>query len=562
MRKASLSLLTIAIASALVGCGSDENSSTSTSTINTVPEQGQFVDATVEGLYYVSGEKIGYTAAGTGQYGIDTDKAVVTFYLGSEYGLEIGSISARSISTPFEAAGTYERSVNLARLLLTVDDTNNESLIVIPSSLQNVTEGSATALALQKISLDDEEFESSIGDLLTLLGLSTADIVSADTAISHMTDSLGSLARGSESSLRDWAKGSNGIFVARSAIQRIRNNSGSDYDIVIHADKTLGDSVYDKTAGLSSSTYVLASDYFVTKSGSNDGSISSSYAAQYLTCVQAGKVFSWSDSDEPLCDGTSITSTVTLPNAYQYNLNDPTATISADETYDWNDVTNMGGAYECMSNNTCSEQTLTKFEVVNRDDSDAQDGSEMLKETISGTYDPVTKVYTQARSKLHTHGGNSGRIEESIEFIYQVDNVGEDRYVDFIGTWKATGTMPGCDLTAVSTWVFNSTGVTVSGQELNGSGSSCTVDTISESVDYDTLSGMDYWWFTTNATGNSKATLDQLNTTIRWDDGYKKINRFSYMPAGPNWDMGNLVRDTLNDSGVKVATSIMRKISQ
>ena len=563
MKNVGLSLLTLAITTALAGCGSDTES-TESSTSYSVPKSGAFVDATVEGLYYKSGSKSGYTSS-TGVYDVDTSKAVVTFYLGGENGLEIGTISARSVSTPFEAAGTYERSVNLARLLLTIDDTSDESYIVIPSILQGVTEGSNIATALQKISLDDAEFEGSITDLLSILNVSS--IATADKAIEHMNGSLSNLTRGSSLSLNDWKKGSNGVFVSRSTIQRIKNSSSDSYDFAIHGDKTQGNTVFNKTSGMMAQTFVLNSESFITKTGSNDNFFSGSMAQTYLECAVAGGSYS-KDSG---CS-TSTSTIMNLSGHYQYVLNNPNSTLTSDKNYTWTEVAEMGGAYECMSNSSCSESTLTKYQFVeNRDDSDSKNGSEIRNEILSGTYDPITGVYTQVRSKKYTVTSEAsvGRVEESIEFIYQIDSVGKDKYVDFTGTWKATQTAPGCDEVAVATWVFNSTGATVTGEELSVNNTTspytCTVTTrsVAETSTYNQLADMDYWWFTTNSDGNSKATLDQLNTTIRWMDGSNtKINRFSYVPAGSNWDLGVLVRDTLNDSGAKIATTVMRKISQ
>lgn len=572
MRKASLSLLAVAISSVLVGCGSGGDSSTSTSTSDststetTVTEQGRFVDAAVEGLYYVSGAKSGYTAAGTGQYDIDTDTSVITFYLGGENGLEIGSLSARSISTPFEAAGTYERSINLARLLLTIDDTSDSSdTIVIPTSLQNVAAESDLAQALQTIALDDGEFENSISALLSLLSLTTDDIVSAEDAITHMTSSLSNLTRGSDTVLTDWAKGSGTILVHRSAIQRIHDSTyeSGEYDFVVHADRTFGDDVFEQTAGLSASTYRLDSDQFVILAGSNDGNISGMNAEQYIQCAVSGGELSRQADGTPLCDGEEITAYDSLPSGFQYNLTDPTAVIESDDNMDWDYVADAGGAFECIASGDCSEQAMTQFEIIERDDSDEGEPTQMQTETLSGSYDPVTGVYTQVRSKQYTTGSNAGRVEESIEFVYPIDTAGEDRYVDFTGSWQAISSAPDCDKVATSTWTFDATGATVSGYELTGSGSDCELASIAETVTYAELADMDYWWFTTNTAGDASATLDQLNTTIRWtDDTTNKINRFSYIPAGTNWDMGTLVRDTLNESGEKTATTVMRKITQ
>ncbi|ENO8416279.1 chromosome partitioning protein ParA [Vibrio mimicus] len=578
-----LSLIAMAVATALVGCGGDDSSSNNNGNtaqkaekpVIAIPTQGQFIDATIEGLHYTSGSKQGFTNT-EGQYDIDANIANVTFILGGEIngdvdGLVIGNVSSRHITTPFEAAGTFQRSINLARLLLTINDNANDQLIVIPEAIK--TPDAAMVSALKRITLDD--IETSSVAVLEKLGKTSADLITAEEAQKHLVSSLGQLTRGSNDKLTHWAKGSNWAFVERSARQRIRNSAGSDYDLVIHADRSLGDDVFKNTVGLAGQTFTLADSDFIVHKGSNDSTVSGNFAAQYLTCVKKNGIFSWSENDEPLCNDETIAIDPALNGIangnghYQLVVTDPTMFSTEEVKETWNEMVDMVGAYACMANATCSEQTLTKFEVITRDDSDAQDGSQMQKETMSGSYDPITDVYVQTRSKEYLNGKHIGRVEEAINFIYPVEAVGQDRYVDFIGTWRSVMTEPGCDEVAVATYTFDANGLTTTGQELNGNSSGCYLEGLNETVSYQELANMDYWWFTTNAAGTSKATLDQLNTTIRWNDRDAgdtvdnfKINRFSYIPAGKNWDRGVLVRDTLDSQGNKVHTQTLTKISQ
>lgn len=581
-----LSLIAMAVATALVGCGGDDSSSSSNTNSNTaqkaekpviaIPAQGKFIDATIEGLYYISGEKQDFTNA-DGQYDIDTKTANITFILGGKInngdvdGLVIGNVSSRHITTPFEAAGTFQRSVNLARLLLTINDNANDQLIVIPDAIKSPD--AAMVSALKRITLDD--IDNSSATLLGLLG-KTGALVSAEKAQQHLGESLSELKRGSTDKLTHWSKGSNWAFVERSADQRVRNTAGSEFQWVIHADRTLGDEVFTKTVGLAATTFTAANNHLLVHKGSNDSGISGAFAAQYLTCVKENGTFSWSGSEDnkkPLCNDTEIAVAPELNDVasgsghYQLSVTDPLEASTVDKTWHWTEMKEMGGAYACMADASCSEQTLTKFEVVTRDDSDAQDGSQMQKETISGSYDPITDVYVQTRSKEYLNGEYIGRVEEAINFIYPVEAVGQDRYVDFIGTWRSVMTQPGCSEVAVATYTFDAKGLTTTGKELNGNGSGCSLADLNETVSYQELANMDYWWFTTKAAGASKATLDQLNTTIRWNDRDEgetvdnfKINRFSYIPAGKYWDRGVLVRDTLNRNGDKVHTQTLRKI--
>lgn len=276
-----LSLIAMAVATVLTGCGGDDSSSNNNGNngntaqkaekpVIAIPAQGKFIDATIEGLHYTSGSKKGFTTA-DGRYEIDTNIANVTFILGGEIngdvdGLVIGNVSSRHITTPFEAAGTFQRSVNLARLLLTINDNANDQLIVIPEAIK--TPDAAMVSALKRVTLDD--IETSSVAILGLLGKTSADLISAEEAQKHLGESLNGLKRGSNDKLTHWAKGSNWAFVERSASQRVRDRAGSDYDLVIHADRTLGDDVFKKTVGLAGQTFTLANGDFIVHKGSND----------------------------------------------------------------------------------------------------------------------------------------------------------------------------------------------------------------------------------------------------------------------------------------------------
>jgi hypothetical protein len=401
------------------------------------------------------------------------------------------------------------------------------------------------------------------------------ELVSEDEATKHLKGSLKGLKRGSEDKLAHWAKGSNWTFVERSAKQRVKNGENSKYQLVLHADRTLGDKVFKETVGLSGQTFTTKEEGFIVHAGSNDSTLSGEKAAKYLTCVKQDGTFTSPSDGQYLCNGSDIKIDGKLTSvahnstgAYQLSVIDPTKRAASDENVDWPYVATMGAVYQCMADGNCSEQRLSQFEVVKRDDSDAQDGSKMLEETLSGSYDPIADVYVQTRRKKHLDKNDyPGRVAESVRFIYPVAGVGQDRYVDFQGAWRVVMTQPGCDKVAEATYTFDADGLTTKGEELNSNDSGCELADLNETVSYQDLANMDYWWFTTNAAGASKATLDQLNTTIRWNDRDEgdtkdnfKINRFSYMPAGKNWDRGLLVRDTLDSDGNKVATQTLRKI--
>jgi hypothetical protein len=258
----------------------------------------------------------------------------------------IGHVSPRDITTPFEAAGTYQHSINLARLLLTINDSGSDASIVIPSAIQSPNDETMID-ALKKITLDDD-FETSAQDLLKKLG-KQGELVSEDEATKHLKGSLKGLKRGSEDKLAHWAKGSNWTFVERSAKQRVKNGENSKYQLVLHADRTLGDKVFKETVGLSGQTFTTKEEGFIVHAGSNDSTLSGEKAAKYLTCVKQDGTFTSPSDGQYLCNGSDIKIDGKLTSvahnstgAYQLSVIDPTKREPSDENVDWPKVATMG----------------------------------------------------------------------------------------------------------------------------------------------------------------------------------------------------------------------------
>lgn len=601
-----VNLLAASVAFALMGCGgSDGSSNNGSDNSNTtakaqkpsiaVPTKGEFIDAKVIGLDYVSGGTTGQTDT-TGGYTIDPSNPEVSFYLGGQDGLFIGSVSGRHITTPFEAVGTHQRAVNLARLLLTIGEGTSTLInsgqaeliteITLPTDFTDATD------ALKIAMLDDE---TSLLAIAKALDSSVTKLVSEEAATTHMEASLANIERGSAVNLTHWSRGSNWTFVQRSS--SLRETAGSEGEVlssVIHLDTTNEAAKFDDT---SSMILTLNQDNVIIRSGSNDSSMSGKKAAEYLTCTIDNKgsysIREIDDNDVPYCNDMEIPRVPTSsdgniteyvaagsfsdyskynPN-YQYSLTNPTTTQKTDENMSWSELAEMGGAFECMTASNCSELSLSKFETVIRDDNtDGYHGDEpkWQKEVLSGSYDPITDIYIQSRRKVDVEDKNgkyeNGRISESIVFLYPVEAPGQDRYVDFIGTWEGRE-LCGNDV-AIAKMTFTTAGLTMTGEECNRIGSVETISNMgTETYAYKDLP-KDLWWFGTNTAGVSKATLDQLNSTVRWNDREPgetgkdiKINRFTYIPAGVNWDKGLLIRDTLDSNGDKLSTITMKKIN-
>lgn len=551
----------------LAGCGG--GSSSTSDSVATV-SQGQFIDAPVEGLYYIAkpSGKSGLTDA-NGRYEM-AEGDTITFYLGGENGLRLGSTSARAVTSPFEVTGNYQKALNLARILQTMDNAG-DGAITLPDSIKSP--GPQMLAALNNIQLHDM---ATADDLKN--ELSATEWISEETALSHLNNSLAGLERGSKELLTDWHKGSGQYLRTIDTTLTATNASDSAERLYVQADQLLSPELFDATRGMSHMTLRLDDEQLTTLKGSNDSTISEDSAALYLTCLNnqgIDSVFVKAEGmNNATCDGLDIPvaeNLFSLGNKFNYSLLDPQKTATQDETTPWGEVQKFGGLYACMAEQNCSEAKLTGFTITDEyDDSDDQDGSEMQKDVLSTSYDAVTGVYTEVKKRTITkseHAERAGRVSHSLAFAYLVDGPNAERYVDFKGTWKVLSTDPECDGVAVATMTFSDQGMVSSGQEFND----CTpTDLESTLYTYADLAKMDYWWFTTNGTGNdSKATLAQLNTTVRWCDaddnpevcpeGAAKYNRWEYIPAGKNWDQGILNRRTLSASGEVLSTMSYQK---
>ncbi|WP_295892053.1 hypothetical protein [uncultured Vibrio sp.] len=557
----------------LAGCGgSSDNPEQPPVDVQT---QGQFIDAAVEGLYYVAqpSGKNGYTDR-DGKYDFEANDTI-TFFLGGESGLRIGKTSARRIISPFEATGNYQKAVNLARILQTMGDTTSTH-ITLPQSV--IAPDAGMILALNNVSLHDMD---SANDLLD--ELNDSEWISEEDALEHLNNSLEGLERGSNEILTDWQRGSGKYLRSISSSLSARSSAQSNEVYNVHADKLLDEELFDSTRGKSTQTFQLDENQLTILAGSNDTTLTGSLAAQFLTCldrgdnaevVKNGDGSSHIECDSAEMDDNDIDTAFKLGSSFSYALLNPQAKLDADESETWDEVRSFGPLYSCMADKNCSENALTGFAITEYDDSDEQDDSAWREDVLNTTYDSVSGVFTEVRKRTHTSGVYNGRISQSLGFAYLVDSPTSERYVDFKGTWNVVMTRPNCDLVAHSTNTFHSSGATFSGQEFQNG---CNLVDFEATATYEELADMDFWWFNTNGAGNnSKATLTQLNSTIRWcdidedddivdngncnDGDNSKINRWEYAPAGAEWDQGILNRRTLNSDGSIGTTISMYKI--
>ncbi|CAM4274613.1 hypothetical protein [Vibrio agarivorans] len=576
-----LSLLSLSVAVALTGCGSDDDNSSVTNPgtgVTPSPAASRFIDAEVDNLYYTDGTNSGMTSNG-GEFSVENE-ATVTFYVGGEAGLKVGAASNRDVLSPFEASGTYDRAVNLAILLQSLDETtNNEELITLPDL-------SEYAVELSQINLDDREsVHSFLSETMQL------EPVTEDAAVKHMTDALDGVDRGLDSPVPMFERGKGHIIREVSVSQNVRSIVPEfNYDHTqryVHADKTASLETFDIVRDSGRWDYRLDAEELVMLKGNNDSGFSSTYAAEFLTCIEEhGEASKYVENDgERTCDGSKaeIDDKFAINNAFSYKFSNPNKATTEDEALNYSsEDPEERSSVELFMPFVLSETQaeLNKVEeIAPYNDADEDDDEVSMQANIyAQSYDPVTEVLTIHEKKFSlsddVQEGDEfdydtvRRAVEKTKFIYQIEDQETDRYVDFIGTWVEKETCNDGQVAELK-FKFDATGMIMSGTECN-SGSPVTIEEEGP-YSYTDLSNIDYWWFGQEGR-ESKATLAELNTTVRFcdSDDYKMGDvcpsddeyfvTWTYMPAGKNLDQGYLTRRKMSPNGETRNVSSMQKI--
>lgn len=177
MKKINALILSTITTVLLIGCGGGGGSSnTDTSSSILV---GTFVDAPVEGLKYTTQTQSGFTnKKGNFEYKAGEK---IQFFIGT---VLLGEVSGQSVITPLTLAGDTviseisNKSINIARLLQSLDENGLDDKIKIPEILRD--------LSLTNTSMNDEtELQTLLNNIASFSNL-TFTLKSSTEALDHM----------------------------------------------------------------------------------------------------------------------------------------------------------------------------------------------------------------------------------------------------------------------------------------------------------------------------------------------------------------------------------------
>ncbi|MDF2154050.1 chromosome partitioning protein ParA [Vibrio sp. CAU 1672] len=140
-------------------------------------KQGYFIDSPVTGLYYQTSSNLsGFTQKGAFQY---QPGDVISFFLGNDdQGYLLTTLSSQEVLTPTMATTKPSRSINMTRLLLSLDSTpENRQEIILANKVLSDPRFQAQLKSLDLNYLDDAKHHLNL------------DWVSVDEALKHLNES-------------------------------------------------------------------------------------------------------------------------------------------------------------------------------------------------------------------------------------------------------------------------------------------------------------------------------------------------------------------------------------
>jgi len=171
----------------LVGCGGGSNENS----ISDGLSEGQFMNSSVEGVQYLSGNKSGITDV-EGTFLIDGPR--VKFLIGD---IVLGEGTAKSLMTPMDlvpgAANETDPAVtNITRLLMTLDDDGNpDNGIYISQEVRDAAIGKSINFTQTSLAFEnDANVQMLVAELTALTTSGARNLVSASDAQEHLNDML------------------------------------------------------------------------------------------------------------------------------------------------------------------------------------------------------------------------------------------------------------------------------------------------------------------------------------------------------------------------------------
>ncbi len=489
----------------------------------------RFVDSPVEGLFYSTSSGLSGFTNSEGQFEAN-DGDVITFYLGNENGLKLGAASLQKVITPFEITGKYTRALSVAILLQSLDkefgSTTDEQLS-IPNHLQS-TPASNIAIALAQLRLDNMD---SVRTFLISIGVKSHNVVNEFEAVEHLYNSLNKIERGDTNAINPLS-GNELLYVKHIKATNSYMLQNRFYEFV-HIDKILDGQTLDV---MDSAVFY---DYKI-----HDNDVIQLRSSKY-NIVQLPSY---------------------LPQGFTHLLLSNKPSSNVDKRFSRNGF--HGGVFSSSYQNTLNHFAVSTLPFDSL--------GHWQHSLISRSYDPATQIVTEINNAAILQGNECNRVacsqkntHQQVNYYYQIDHSTADRYIDFSGTWQDTRICENGTI-AKRKLHFDESQLTITGETCM-QGTTKNIEN-SQIYSYEELQRSEFWWFN-KPNRHTKATLSELNSTLRFDGGVAHqastycenpnvaFVKWEYHPAGINWDQGVLNRVKMHCDGTLNLHSVMQKLT-
>ena len=579
--------LAVVISASLVGCksgGGGGSSAPAPAPKPAVSKTGTYNDAPTNGLYYVTYDAKGIkTGSGYTGYVGETDTKTqepgyfnykeddtVEFYLGGPGGLLVGRNDARGYIMPQDTASPTV-AANTARLLLSVNESDDDAVVEIPDSLRNVKGDELESLAAIDLgALSETEIKKILVDIQakSLVPKTMADV---DSHLTNTTKDVRTKRAADEAYKNDplvtglSTKGK----ITRIDILRLSYGSG-DFKTNCYIDLTKIDkdtAADKKDAAVKAEVEKRFASMVYNTDASKDGVKGAyNYEGSHDTYGRDGdSSFSQCELDaenpedvkrygfKPKTDAKYKAENKIDPNelnGFSYNAH----RIDVDK--------NLDGSYEIDGKSTHSidevKYKVADGEILNQRNVYSYAADAGIIFDTQTRYPVVINNDPSITGELVDNLGTSDKVwikksmtsgEEwlGMTYFYTPEEIGKEKSVDKItpklidltGEWIVKKY---CD----TSFTWCSTGIET--ETISFSVGKYIEDgDKDDSTTYAEEAYSDMWFFRYNELAYGKsgvATLQQLNSRVKWtgEDGHPEAVRWSYIPAGKDGNEGILYR--------------------
>ncbi|MDX1302749.1 hypothetical protein [Photobacterium sp.] len=555
------SVLTLSLAAALTlsGCGSDSNSNTTPATpdAEATLTQGQFIDAPVQNLYYVTSSGKSGQTNDKGEFSYNEGDSV-SFYLGeptSDNAILLGTVSADKHITPYHLASGSDRTIGLTRLLLSESGDNtdliNASAIdlakakgIIESDFKDKSLTVSDYAAKEHLDQSRQKYLSN--DEIVLKGADVKKVIYSSVSLrsnvgpsnnkqtcltfDNTLDTLNLPAK-YEETLDDGSKVLKNVFLAQGLYPATFEFLTQNGEKMVRETMTdNGISAVPSTMGWNQSVEDKYADQYKNGDFVLCGTkLKNENGAPVFDEPEIMTLTKWLE-DAPTTTGlfSCLTTQCRADQLNGFYFNKAHVDIEQDE------YSETGNATQTFWDKDGNIHNLIKL----------PDDASVRQEANQYSFIKSANLAIEARSKKAVLSEDAVLLKANSGDSYYSNALHEANGNEYAASYYSAVDSTQIDFTAINAMPV----VDMNGEWKVVSSNSAEIEKgVTVTFDSNTLAAQDFWWAKAEFSKDKKtneATVPQLNSTVRWKDSNDSywVTQWEYVPAGKAHDQGTLFK--------------------